>query len=430
MASAYKQGAVKRADYTFSAANKTITFSQNYIGLELSEIFFIDNVVSNIVIYNPSSTATNGTLNGLLLTLAFDTSAMSDRDTLRIITGSSNSPTLISGLVSIIDNQAQLDEYDDVAAIRAGIEQLAMSQDASEQMPIRTNDPSILKDVDGNLLLNEMSLPLYGANYLAAGGKVILVDTKGYKSLIIQCILNGSSSTFTCNISNDGVTFTQQSFISLGTGINGAIATAFSPTAGNLFLCPCSARYIQINITTGSSAGFKVLCYLRTTDIMTQFAIQGVNSNVLFSGTAPVTAGIAGTLAVGGNVAQGAPRTENPLPIAGVDANNLTKTILTDISGRLLLAGIDINTQGLSSSVTGVGQPYGNRLNVIDRTENEGVNQPEIMDMILKELKILNLYMSELPYTLNRAFQTNVDPIPQSPDDLRDDPYFDIRNQN
>jgi hypothetical protein len=83
---AYK-GVVATADYTFDKTAKTITFSANYTGIALSDIMYITNVKSATatVIYDPSNAVLGGSLSGLVLTLAYDTTAMSSADPLQII---------------------------------------------------------------------------------------------------------------------------------------------------------------------------------------------------------------------------------------------------------------------------------------------------------------------------------------------------------
>lgn len=69
-------------DYTFSASAKTITSSDF---TKLSEIALITNVTDNIIIYNFADPAKGATLSGRVLTLVWDTTAMSDTDNLQII---------------------------------------------------------------------------------------------------------------------------------------------------------------------------------------------------------------------------------------------------------------------------------------------------------------------------------------------------------
>jgi hypothetical protein len=57
------------------------------------------------------------------------------------------------------------------------------------------------------------------------------------------------------------------------------------------------------------------------------------------AGTALVTGGLAGTLAVGGNVAAGAAPTTNAVQIGGVDPTGLTRRVLLDPTGTVEVSG-------------------------------------------------------------------------------------------
>ncbi len=75
---------VDKIHYTFDASAQTITFSATYTGLELGHIKIITNVVDNLMIYQFNDPSMGGSLAGLVLTLNFDTTAMSDTDDLQI----------------------------------------------------------------------------------------------------------------------------------------------------------------------------------------------------------------------------------------------------------------------------------------------------------------------------------------------------------
>ena len=59
------------------------------------------------------------------------------------------------------------------------------------------------------------------------------------------------------------------------------------------------------------------------------------NNLTQFAGTAALTGGVAGSIAVGANTAVGIAPTLNPLVHAGIDGAGLTRRVLTDINGRL-----------------------------------------------------------------------------------------------
>lgn len=70
--------------YAFDASAQTITFSGLPFTLRLEDIGPITNVTDGIVIYNPQSQGSGGSLSGNVLTLEYDTTAMSDSDSLQV----------------------------------------------------------------------------------------------------------------------------------------------------------------------------------------------------------------------------------------------------------------------------------------------------------------------------------------------------------
>jgi hypothetical protein len=79
-----------RKDYIFDASAKTITFSDP---VSIEQIGVITNVVDGVQIYNPMDVTKVGTLAGQVLTLAYNTTTMSDTDALQVFYGN-GSPTL------------------------------------------------------------------------------------------------------------------------------------------------------------------------------------------------------------------------------------------------------------------------------------------------------------------------------------------------
>ena len=70
-------------NYTFNAAAQTITFP-GYSGLSLSSFLIITDTTVNIIIYNFADPAAGGILNGNVLTLDYNTTALSNSDKLLI----------------------------------------------------------------------------------------------------------------------------------------------------------------------------------------------------------------------------------------------------------------------------------------------------------------------------------------------------------
>jgi hypothetical protein len=69
--------------YVFDSSTGNITFSE-YRDIELERILLITNVTSNVIIYNFANPTLGGSVNNNVLTLNFDTSAMSNTDLLQI----------------------------------------------------------------------------------------------------------------------------------------------------------------------------------------------------------------------------------------------------------------------------------------------------------------------------------------------------------
>jgi hypothetical protein len=70
-------------DYTFNAATKQITFNTTDV-VSLNQVLVITNVTDNIIIYNFADPAKGGTILNNVLTLTFDTTTMSNTDSLQI----------------------------------------------------------------------------------------------------------------------------------------------------------------------------------------------------------------------------------------------------------------------------------------------------------------------------------------------------------
>ena len=74
---------ITSANYTFNATLKTITFT-GIVGLSLEAISLITNVITGTVIYQFQKIGKRGTFSGNVLTLEFDTTLMSNSDSLKI----------------------------------------------------------------------------------------------------------------------------------------------------------------------------------------------------------------------------------------------------------------------------------------------------------------------------------------------------------
>src|ERR1700722_10309027 len=70
-------------DYTFSASAKTVTFT-DFGSINLNNVLMITNVTANVVIYIFNDPTKGGTVAANVLTLTYNTTSMSNSDTLQI----------------------------------------------------------------------------------------------------------------------------------------------------------------------------------------------------------------------------------------------------------------------------------------------------------------------------------------------------------
>ena len=201
-------------------------------------------------------------------------------------------------------------------------------------------------------------------------GAILTIDTTGYQSLNIT---TGASFAANVTASDDGVTW---SALSGSPRVLGALVTTVAATTGYSF--PCIARYIRFTLTAAGTA----TAYLRaqpwngtyTTTVPTSTASNNIAQ---IAGTAPVTAGVAGTLAIGGNVADGSAPTLYSQRVGGTDATGKLRTILTDTLGAIQVGQESSNlAQGASS---------------------------ETLLAILGQMKVMTFYMKELSVALNQG---------------------------
>lgn len=77
--------------YNFDAAANQITFNTN-TSVELKDILIVTNVTTNNIIYNFADATRGGSISNNILTLTYDTSAMSNADQLQIFLDNTLTP--------------------------------------------------------------------------------------------------------------------------------------------------------------------------------------------------------------------------------------------------------------------------------------------------------------------------------------------------
>lgn len=87
-------------DYTFNAATKKVTFNTTET-VALEQILLITNVTDNIIIYNFADPLKGGTILNNVLTLVYDTTTMSNTDSLQIFLDLKGTPSTEATAVAI-----------------------------------------------------------------------------------------------------------------------------------------------------------------------------------------------------------------------------------------------------------------------------------------------------------------------------------------
>jgi len=145
-------------NYTFNAASGEITLT-DYNSVNLESMLLVTNVTDNIIIYNFADPTRGGTVSGNVLNLGFDTSGMSNSDSLQIF--------IEDGYISAKDQTLQdlLNSIDANSAILRKL--LLMSQslgiiDGSSRQRVVVD--SIAGNLPGNQNVNINAVGTFGAS--------------------------------------------------------------------------------------------------------------------------------------------------------------------------------------------------------------------------------------------------------------------------
>ena len=199
----------------------------------------------------------------------------------------------------------------------AGQSLIELLLDPAQNFTLNTTVSNTVK-TDSNKATILSDCPQSIGQYLQVG-QYIIIDTIGYMSIDIT---TGSTLvTSAVQGSNDQLTWGALTGISTSVTVNGAMS------ASSNFTFPCWCRYIKITATTAGTFA----AYLRNAPFT-----QVQNNNIQWvGGTSVVTAGLAGVMAVGGNIAVGSAPTTNPMSLCW--DGSLTRRLLTDaVSGGIV----------------------------------------------------------------------------------------------
>ena len=240
------------------------------------------------------------------------------------------------------------------------VDKLSWAMDETNNSPLnvklQAQNSGIKQDASGAFILSDAPTAVTVVQ-LATGGTTV-IDTTGYQTIHLT---TGSTLAATGGVafSNDGITFTASTL----TTVAGVFATAL--VASTNYTVPVQGRFARIIATAAGQFTY----YLRNIPSQVTHqnlaAIAGVAVSptaasaqlginvVQVAGTSAVTAGLAGTLAVGGSTAAGVAPTSNPVIAGGIDPGGLGRRLLSDTTGRLFLNQYSLNSV-VPSSITGV----------------------------------------------------------------------------
>lgn len=446
---AITKGIVSKGNYTFSAANQSITFSSDYLGMSLSDITYITNIKSGVatVIYDPFDATKGGVLNGLTLTLAYNTTLMGNTDPLQIIVGfTPSNPAPIN--VNVVDSPEQESQRDLLQNISDDLDFIALAMDNTEGVQINTREANPAKrDVNNAQIPSDAPSPITGL--LTNSSSFIIVDTTGYQSIEINCAGSPNANmTVRFDASIDRINWSTAPTID-ASNPSTAQQAGFSIASNQTrrFNVSVFSKFLRIGVNSYTAGVTSILAYLRQVPIVTgPFTQIPVNANLgTISGSAIVglnagtatNPGAAQSTAGGFTVAGSSLPTQNPpnanstlsttvpypVGISGREQpyigalSGIYRYLTLDGGGRTILGGDTPDTETRTQSKLasgaipgipprGIGAKsnnmFGSQSLLVENTsQSEGDTIPTLLQQILVELKMLNQQINEIPFNLN-----------------------------
>ena len=441
-----------RTDYTFNHTAKTITFTSP---VDIRNLGIVVNQADGIQIYNSLNPALVGTLVGQVLTLTYDTTSMSDSDSLQIFYSGKDNAVLLSKTITAAETSAAIDTTGfqsitiQLFGNWNGNLRLEASNDGTNWVTGFTYADGSLALVDSIIgngiysfkcagvylryvcpLMNGSALITIVGNSIDSGLSpsdliAFAMDPNNKMPLQVQLPQNLKQDLQGALIGSDAATL--YNYISADatrimiidtTGYNSIIlhqltAGIITPTTSNdgvnwFGITGFLSTAPTVGLTATAAAGIHVFPvlgrYLKLTGpaslvnaliYLRQAPFFMPLTNISqFGGTNVVNAGVAGMQAVGGNIAPGIAPTANPVLVAGVDssATPLTRRILTDALGR-------VQTQGPVTETA---------------VNSVAMGQNELLSSILLELRVLTQMFYDFQFSNNRGLLPD-----RSPDDIR-----------
>ena len=260
---------------------------------------------------------------------------------------------------------------------------------AARSMPVALANEQIL---DQNLIGQSLAVGSLGMNALT--GTFAAVDVSQYRSIGLQINCGSSTGgTLTFEGSNDGQNFFSVNLFDVASTAGGVTTAVLAGGTFRFFAGPLQFRYFRARVSA-SITGSPLVALTRLS--MAPFSNVNISTNLNSVGSngvaiaaagvqnvgmayvgaaAAVAAGVAGTLAVGGNLADGSTPTLYASRIAGIDPQGLLRTMRTDAQGNLAVQQ--------------------------DPATLAAPNTNELLLLVLAQLKVMTFYMRELSVSLN-----------------------------
>ena len=275
----------------------------------------------------------------------------------------------------------------------------------SDGLPVAGANPAgaprnIAVNTLGGMIPADADLPLYGSASVN-NGVLFTCDTTGYNSISVR-LYGTFTLTVTFQVSPDRANWDSI----VGWPSTGATVPISAAAAGGTWVFPVTGKYFRAVVTAYTSGTVLSISHLRSAQAPVLASTPSMNLTQI-NGQPVVTANVNGIAAIGGNIAPGSLATAYPAPVAGADSGGLTRRLLTDTSGALVLNGADF--QGTSRRIT---TDAAGRTWVTDRTidPDTGVSLIELMRLVLTELRVHSFLLTSQRPDIEDAGALRADP--------------------
>jgi len=223
--------------------------------------------------------------------------------------------------------------------------------DPAVSMPVAGDDP---RGYTRRIAVTELGhiIPADGRVFegsRTSAGVIVQGDATGYNTIAFQTFNRFGTLSWAIIIefSNDGSVWTQANYWA----VNAGTASPNSVTSASQNIVQVQGRFFRFRCSSYTSGAPSVIAVLKQGSFFPPISVGGLlvtttnaSTNVAqINGTATVTAGVAGMLAVGGNIAEDTAATSNPLICGGVARTGLPAS--TIIAGDAIRNTLSVSGQ-------------------------------------------------------------------------------------